>query len=110
MTVSIDRTNNNVNVSGLFSCNILTFSNANGSVYGTTLINSNPSRELFLVQYSPDGAVNWVARAGKPGSETVYGCDTDANGNFTITGGTGGNLITYDKTGFPASPNVYVPL
>ena len=106
-TVSVDRSNNNVNVSGYFSSNILTFSNANGSVFGTTLSNSNAAREVFLVQYTPDGVVNWISRAGKPGGETVYGSDTDANGNFTITGGTAGNLITYDKTGLPASSLVY---
>jgi hypothetical protein len=110
MTVSIDRANNNINISGFFSSNILTFSNANGSVFGTTLINSNPSREVFLVQYTPDGVVNWISRAGKPGGETVFGSDTDANGNFTITGSTAGNVTSYDKTGLPASPNVYVPL
>lgn len=105
-TISIDRSNNNINISGFFSSNILTFSNANGSTFGTTLPNSNAASELFIAQYSAEGQVNWVARAGKPGGETVYGSDT-MNGNVTITGGTGGNLTTYDKTGLPASTLVY---
>lgn len=106
-TVSVDRSNNNVNVSGFFSSNILKFSNANGSIFGTILSNTNPAREVFIVQYSPEGNVNWVTRTGKPGSDQIYGSDTDGKGNITITGGTSGNLITYDKTGLPASTNIY---
>ena len=105
-TISIDRSTNNINISGYFSGNALVFTNANGSTFGTTLPNSNAASELFIAQYSAEGEVNWVARAGKPGGETVYGCDT-MNGNVTITGGTGGNLTTYDKTGLPAPTLVY---
>lgn len=105
-TISIDRSTNNINISGYFSGNTLVFTNANGSTFGTTLPNSNAASELFIAQYSAEGQVNWVTRAGKPGGEIVYGSDT-MNGNVTITGGTGGNLITYDKTGVPAPTLVY---
>lgn len=106
-TISVDRITNNINISGYFSGNTLVFTNANGSTFGTTIPNSNAASEVFIAQYSPEGQVNWVARAGKPGGEIVYGCDTDSRGNITITGGTGGNLITYDKTGLPAPTLVY---
>jgi hypothetical protein len=110
MTLSVDRNTNNINVCGHFTTGSITFYNANGSVGGKLFNTNRGSKDLYIVQYSPEGNVNWAALSGRSASDLVYGSDTDVNGNFTITGAAYPNLVTYDKTGLPASPNIYAHL
>jgi hypothetical protein len=107
MTLSVDRNTNNINVCGHFTMGSITFYNANGTIGGKLFNTNRGSKDLYIVQYSPEGNLNWAALSGRSASDLIYGSDTDGNGNFTITGAAYPDLITYDKTGLPASKLVY---
>lgn len=104
MTISVDRSNNNINVTGHFTTGSITFYNANGSVARKLFNTNRGSKDLYIVQYSPEGNVNWASLSS---ADLVYGSDTDGNGNVTISGGTYAGVVSYDKTGLPASKLVY---
>jgi hypothetical protein len=106
--VSIDRSTNNINVSGNFGSSVLVCYNGNGTFHPINLLNTSQHSNIFMVQYSPEGNVNWVTRVTRRGNNTnVYGSDTSVGGNITITGTTEGSLVSYDKSGLPASTNIY---
>ena len=106
--VSIDRSTNNINVSGNFSPYGLVCYNGNGTFHPTQLLNTSQHSNIFMIQYSPQGNVNWATRVARRGNNhNVYGSDTSASGNISITGTTEGSLVSYDKTGLPASTNIY---
>jgi len=72
--------NGNLYVTGLFSSPTLTF----GSI---TLINPDSSKALFIVKYNSSGNVIWArGTAGKNANTSGNDIQTDAEGNFYVTG------------------------
>lgn len=106
--ISIDRSTNNINVTGYFAIHSLICYNEDGTFHTTAITNNSNDRNIFVVQYSPQGNVNWVSRMARVGAGDIsYGSDTNSKGETTIVGAAGRGLIIYDKTGLPASTNIY---
>jgi Beta-propeller repeat len=66
-----------------------------GDTYGVLAddFDSNDSGDdLFIVKYSPEGALLWARQFGDDSGATAQGATTDRNGNVYIVGLTEGNL------------------
>jgi hypothetical protein len=89
----------NITVTGNYTSNPLYVYDKNGIAFGTTLTNSS-GNDVFIVQYSSAGSVNWVARIAGSGNDYGVGICTDSTGNITVTGYYNSNpLRIYDKDG-----------
>ena len=88
----------NIYVTGNYSSSPLTFYNADGTAFGTTL--SNSGSDVFIAKYFENGDVDWVARVA--GTSYDYGRDisVDSSGNVYITGDYDSSPLTfYNKDG-----------
>jgi hypothetical protein len=74
----------NLYVAGSYAA-LMTFYNANGTAFGTTLANSG-STDSFVAKYSSTGTVLWVARVAYINADIAYGVQTDSGGNVYIAG------------------------
>jgi hypothetical protein len=89
----------NINVTGTFTCNPLTAYNANGTAFTTTLSNAG-GVDAFIAQYSSTGTVNWVARIAGTGSDGGSAITTDPSNNIFVIGTfSSSTLRAYNKTG-----------
>lgn len=68
-----------VHGSFIFECNF----NTSG---GETIITSNGSDDVFVVQLSPTGNLNWVKTFGSTGTEDYMDMEVTANGKIYLTG------------------------
>jgi hypothetical protein len=91
--------NGNINVTGYYSSSTLTAYSNTGSAFATTLSNSGGS-DIFIVQYTSSGAVNWIAKLGGTSTDISYGICRDSNNNINITGVfSSSNFTAYSNTG-----------
>ena len=63
-----------------------------GGTNGDLLAENAGLRDNFIVKYDSEGNVLFAEQFGTPGFETIYGIETDNQGNFYITGVTDGEL------------------
>jgi hypothetical protein len=56
------------------------------TIFGNTALTSNGSYDIFIVKYSPSGAVIWAKGYGGTGFEVGNSVDCDPQGNIYITG------------------------
>jgi hypothetical protein len=70
-----------------------------GSVrFGSTLLTSNNSTDVFVAKLDPAGNYVWVVRAGGAGNEEATDLALDASGNAYITGNFSGATSTFGTT------------
>lgn len=78
--------------------NVLTVYNADGTTFGTTLVNSNTGMyDAFVAKYNSLGTVQWVARVG--GASNDYGksmCRTSDGGVCLASYSTSGPVTAYN--------------
>jgi hypothetical protein len=93
--------NGDLTVAGYFtnSPTLVAYDN-NNTPFTTTLTNAG-GYDVFIVQYSSSGSVNWVARIAGTGSELSRGQSIDSNGNINITGYFDSTLTAYNKNNTP---------
>lgn len=84
----------NVFVTGTFASSIIAFGT-------TTLTNAGFSlsaTDMYMVKYSPAGALLWVSSIGSAGSERGNGVSTDASGNLFVTGSFASSTLAIGTT------------
>lgn len=59
---------------------------------GTTAVTSNGSDDVFVVQLTPDGSLNWVSTFGSTGTEDFMDMDVTNSGAVYITGEMANNM------------------
>lgn len=98
--------NGNITVTGVFASTTLTAYNKNNIAFPTTISNTNSGSDIFIVQYNPSGAVNWVARIIGRLTDIPRAVTTDKSGNVIVTGYFNSTPITaFDKN----NNNIYFP-
>jgi Beta-propeller repeat/RTX calcium-binding nonapeptide repeat (4 copies) len=70
--------------------NVYQAGGTNGSIVGGA--SNNESRDAAVVKYDPQGNVLWSRQFGSNRFDTIYGMETDAQGNVYLTGLTFGSL------------------
>ena len=85
LSVAVD-TGGNIYVTGLFNQSI---------TFGTTLLTSAGSNDMYLVKYSPGGTVIWARSAGGLSYDAGLAVTTDNAGNVFVTGSFGSTNITF---------------
>lgn len=90
--------NNNVYLTGLFSASPMTFYNATGTAFGTTLTGAG-GQEAYFVKYNSSGAVQWCARVGSIGADNGWGVATDSSGNLYGCGSYASLATAYNADG-----------
>ncbi len=81
----------NIYVAGYFSSTI---------TFGSTVLNSIGSHDLFLAKYDPSGNVLWAKSAGGRGTNYViaYCVTTDPTGNVYLAGSFSSDTLTFGST------------
>ncbi len=90
-------TSGNIYIAGYYN-GTLTFYNANGTAFGTTL-ESDGLEDMFIAKYNSSGVVQWVARAGSTGNDRGHAITTDTSGNLYIAGFYNGTMTFYNAEG-----------
>lgn len=106
-SIDVDSTGN-VYVIGYYSGTV-TFYNADGTAFGTTLANASAGFfDVLIGKYNTDGAVQWVARAASSSnaSKQGYGISTDSSGNVYIVGYYAGGTFTF----YNSNGNIFTSL
>ena len=101
-SIAIDPSGN-LYVAGSYAA-LMTFYNANGTSFGTTLANTGGT-DTFLAKYDSTGTVLWVARVAYTAADIAYGVQTDSGGNVYIAGQSTTLAVAYnaDTTLFGSS-------
>jgi hypothetical protein len=82
-----------------------TFFNADTSAFATTL--TSTGNDAFIVKYSTDGVVQWVASIVSTGTDIGFSAATDPSGNLYIAGQGGNATITArNRDGTDFSPTL----
>ena len=91
----------NIYVTGRYNSSTLTFYNADGTAFGTTL--SGSGYDTFIAKYNTNGVVQWVGRVSGTSSEDGRSISVDSSGNVYITGNYESTTLTFynaDGTAF----------
>jgi hypothetical protein len=84
----------------------VTARSADGTAFGTTIA-ALGSGDIGLVKYDTNGTVQWVARMGSTGTETLGGLFADSNGSVYLTGQAGtATFRSYSSSGTAFSPTL----
>lgn len=90
---------NNVIVVGNYNSTPQTIYNYSGSAFGTTLAPLGV-QSVFIAKYSSGGDVQWVARLGGSGTETMQSVTVDSSDNVIVSGNfTSSTLSFYSSNG-----------
>jgi hypothetical protein len=81
---SVD-SNGNINISGYFDSSTLTAYNEDNTAFTTTLSHVG-NYDVFIIQYSSTGSVNWIARIAGLGLELPITLTTASSGDITVSG------------------------
>jgi len=101
-TTAIVDSSGNVTFGGYFYSPTLTAYNSSGSPFVTTLTYAGGYYDVFIVQYSSTGSVNWIAKIAGTGYEYPARITRDLSGNITIEGTFDSPTLTaYDKNNTP---------
>ncbi len=68
------------------------------STFGNSTITSAGSTDIFVVEYAPDGELNWVLSAGSTGQDQPEDMATNLAGETYITGFFDSNVLTFGST------------
>lgn len=71
---------------------VTTFYNADTSAFATTL--TSTGNDVFIVKYSTNGVVQWVASITSTGTDIGWAIATDPSGNIYVTGQGGAATLT----------------
>ena len=98
-SISVD-SSGNVYVTGYYDSTTLTFYNADGTAFGTTLPRTGYNSDVFVAKYNTSGVVQWVAKAAGSENDLSYGISVDSGGNVYIIGNyTSSTLTLYNADG-----------
>jgi hypothetical protein len=110
--ITVD-TGGNVYITGYY-LGVMTFYNATGTAFGTTLNTFGTVNGVFIAKYNTSGAVQWVSRAGctqSAGTETAIALAIRVGGGYVyVTGYYTGTMIFYDASGAASSSLTLSPL
>lgn len=87
-SVSTDN-NGNINICGGFESSTLDFE--------STVLDSEGQRDVFLVQLSPNGDINWVKHGRGEGFNSGIDITTDGDNNVIVVGEFSGAPLTFDS-------------
>ena len=86
----------NIIVTGYYDSNPLTVYDKYGTPFASTLTNTDSGTvNIFIVQYSSTGSVNWVAQISGSGTDVGLSVSTDSAGNIIVTGYYSSNPLTF---------------
>lgn len=88
----------NLLVCGRAGDNTVTFYNANGSTFGTTLPRTAAGTTGYVAKYDMNGSVQWIARLTT--GTNAYQIATDASGNAFVVGNNATTAYNSDGTAF----------
>jgi hypothetical protein len=87
---NIDSYSNDISTDGSGNIYITGYFKSPNIVFGTTTLtnasSSNNTSDIFIVKYSPEGAVLWANSAGGIGNDFGNDVTVDSNGNIYING------------------------
>lgn len=65
----------------------------NSASFGTTILTSHGSSDIFVAKLNPMGGWIWAVNAGGTSSDVGFGVDSDTNGSYYVTGGCFGSAV-----------------